>query len=251
MEDRVSVVMPVYNAEAFLEQSINSVFAQTYSNWELLIVDDCSADDSVSIVKKYTSQDKRIRFFKTNKPSGSPVLPRNIGVRNARGRYIAFLDSDDVWLPNKLEHQLQLFEQYDDMAICFSNYEKMTETGQRNDRVIKASAVTTYKHLLLGNVIGCLTAVYDTAKTGKMYFPNHSHEDYVLWLSILKQGYVARNTNTVEALYRLRGGSVSSNKLRTLFWQWDIYRNVEKIDLFRAGYYFMNYAYRAFKKVLI
>lgn len=111
--------------------------------------------------------------------------------------------------------------------------------------------MATYKQLLLGNVIGCLTAVYDTEKVGKVFFKNHSHEDYILWLDILKQGYVARNTNTVEALYRVRGNSVSSNKLKTLSWQWDIYRNVEKIGLFRSCYYFLNYAYRGIKKALI
>lgn len=251
MKELVSVIMPVYNAETFLNQSIQSVISQTYQNWELLIVDDCSKDNSASIIHKFVQQNSRIKYFKTDKPSGSPILPRNIGIENAQGRYIAFLDSDDVWLPNKLERQLKLFEQYEDMAICFSNYEKMTEQGERNNRIIKAPSVTTYKQLLLGNVIGCLTAVYDTEKVGKVFFQNHSHEDYILWLDILKRGYIARNTNTVEALYRVRENSVSSNKLKTLSWQWDIYRNVEKIGLLRSSYYFLNYAYRAFKKAMI
>jgi len=216
-----------------------------------LIVDDCSTDNSASIIQEYVRKDARIKYFKTDKPSGSPILPRNIGIENAQGRYIAFLDSDDAWLPNKLEIQLKMFEQYEDMAICFSNYEKMTEKGERNNRIVQAPAITNYKHLLLGNVIGCLTAVCDTAKVGKVFFQNHSHEDYILWLEILKKGYTARNTNTVEALYRVRENSVSSNKLKTLSWQWDIYRHVEKIGLFHSCYYFMNYAYRAFKKSMI
>ena len=251
MEELVSVIMPVHNAETFLNQSIQSVIVQTYQNWELLVVDDCSNDNSAIVIQKFVQQDNRIKYLKTNRPSGSPILPRDIGIENAKGRYIAFLDSDDAWLPNKLETQLKMFEQYEDMAICFSNYEKMTEGGKRNNRVVQAPAITTYKQLLLGNVIGCLTAVYDTQKVGKVFFQNHSHEDYILWLDILKRGYVARNTNTVEALYRVRENSVSSNKLKTLSWQWDIYRNVEKIGLLRSSYYFFNYAYRAFKKALI
>lgn len=248
MKELVSVIMPMYNAETFLNQSIQSVISQTYQNWELLVVDDCSKDNSAIIVHKFVQQNSRIKYFKTDKPSGSPILPRNIGIINAQGRYIAFLDSDDAWLPNKLETQLKMFEQYEDMAICFSNYEKMTEKGERNNRIVQAPAITNYKQLLLSNVIGCLTAVYDTAKVGKMFFQNHSHEDYILWLEILKKGYIARNTNTVEALYRIRENSVSSNKLKTLSWQWDIYRNVENIGLFHSCYYFMNYAYKAYKK---
>lgn len=246
-----SIVMPCYNSGTYIRQAINSVKGQTYRDWELLVVDDGSTDNSADIIKGMEQTDGRIKYLKTNAPSGSPIVPRNIGVKNALGRYIAFLDSDDAWLPNKLERQMKMFEQYEDMAICFSNYEKMTEQGERNNRIIKAPSVTTYKQLLLGNVIGCLTAVYDTEKVGKVFFQNHSHEDYILWLDILKRGYVARNTNTVEALYRVRENSVSSNKLKTLCWQWDIYRNVEKIGLFRSSYYFFNYAYRAFKKALI
>ena len=243
--------MPCYNSGTFIRQAIESVRNQTFGDWELLVVDDGSTDDSADIIKDMEQTDGRIKYLKTNAPSGSPIVPRNIGVKNALGRYIAFLDSDDAWLPNKLERQMKMFEQYEDMAICFSNYEKMTEQGERNNRIIKAPSISTYKQLLLSNVIGCLTAVYDTEKVGKVFFQNHSHEDYILWLDILKRGYVARNTNTVEALYRVRENSVSSNKLKTLCWQWDIYRNVEKIGLFRSSYYFFNYAYRAFKKALI
>lgn len=246
----ISIIIPCFNSQSFISQSIQSVIQQTYDDWELLIIDDCSTDNSGLVINKFLNN-KSIKYFKTNKPSGSPILPRNIGIENAQGRYIAFLDSDDVWLPNKLERQMKMFEQYEDMAICFSNYEKMTEQGERNNRIIKAPSMSTYKQLLLSNVIGCLTAVYDTEKVGKVFFQNHSHEDYILWLDILKRGYVARNTNTVEALYRVRENSVSSNKLKTLSWQWDIYRNVEKIGLFHSSYYFLNYAYRAFKKAMI
>ncbi len=246
-----SIVISCYNSSKYIRLAIESVISQTYQNWELLVVDDCSTDDSAQIINCMAKTDERIKYFKTISHSGSPVLPRNVGVEHAKGRYIAFLDSDDMWLPNKLERQSNMFERYNDMAICFAYYEKIGEMGERNNRIVKSPVKVAYENLLKGNVIGGLTAVYDTEKVGKVFFKNHSHEDYILWLDILKQGYVARNTNTVEALYRVRGNSVSSNKLKTLSWQWDIYRNVEKIGLFRSCYYFLNYAYRGIKKALI
>lgn len=247
MDKLVSIIMPVHNAAKYLNESISSVLLQTYLNWELLIVDDCSTDDSFSIITHYVVQDSRIRSFKTLFPSGSPTLPRNIGVEHAQGRYIAFLDSDDAWMPDKLERQLKLFEN-EQVAIVFSDYEKMSEEGERNNRVVRAPREVDYKHLLLSNVIGCLTAIYDTEKVGKMFFPHHAHEDYILWLSILKKGYVARNTGTVAALYRVRLSSVSSNKIRVFSWQWDIYRSVEKVGFLKSVYYFVHYAYKAYRK---
>lgn len=243
----VSVIMPAYNAERFIDESIRSVISQTYPYWELLIVDDCSNDNSAIIIKKYVEEDNRIVYFKTEQPSGSPYIPRNIGIQNASGRYIAFLDSDDAWLPHKLEEQLPLFDN-DHTVIVFSNYEKMNEIGDRNERYINAPAFTNYKKLLRGNVIGCMTAMYDTSKVGKVYFENINHEDYVMWLSILKWGYIARNTNTVTALYRIRRKSVSSNKLKVLSWQWNIYVNVEKTGYLKAICYFCHYACKAFVK---
>lgn len=246
----VSIIIPCYNSQYYIAYTIESVLQQSFPYWELIVVDDCSTDNSASIIQHYAQVDSRIKYLQTSKSSGSPVLPRNIGIEHARGRFIAFLDSDDVWLPNKLKSQLAMFDKYDDMAICFSNYEKMTEAGERNERVIEAPLITTYQKLLRGNVIGCLTAVYDTKKVGKVYFPQHTHEDYLLWLSILKRGYVARNTGTVEALYRVREHSVSSNKLKTLSWQWDIYVNVEKLGFLKAVCCFVQYAYKASKKAM-
>lgn len=251
MQEKVSVIMPVHNAEKYLSESISSVLQQTYPYWELLIVDDCSTDNSLAIINRYAVLDARIRCLKTDAPSGSPCLPRNLGIKAAQGRFIAFLDSDDCWLPNKLEQQLCLFGETGTIGLVFSDYEKMSEEGERNNRVIKAPMKVSYKQLLRGNVIGCLTAVYDTAKVGKMFFMQHTHEDYILWLSILKKGFVAVNTGTVEALYRVRRNSVSSNKLKVLSWQWDIYRNIEKTGLLKAVYYFAHYAYKAYRKARI
>lgn len=249
MNEMVSVIMPVYNAENYVEEAIRSVLSQTYQNWELLVVDDGSTDGSASIVKRYAGRDRRIRFFQTGSPSGSPVKPRNIGVEAAAGRYIAFLDSDDVWFPDKLQLQLPLFREHA-VAVVFSDYEKMTEDGRCSGRIIRAPHETDYQKLLRGNVIGNVTGVYDTSKVGKVFFRPVHHEDYILWLSILKKGYVARNTRTVAAMYRLRKRSVSSNKWKVLGWQWHIYVRVEHIHPFKAAWLFACYACKAFRKAM-
>lgn len=245
----VSIVTPCYNASAFIEHTIESVLAQTYTNWEMLIVDDCSKDNSAEIIKKYAEKDSRIKYFKTERPSGSPTRPRNIAIENASGRYIAFLDSDDIWLPTKLEEQVPLFHD-EQTAVAYSNYEKISEEGHRNDRLIIAPNEVNYKDLLKSNVIGNLTGIYDTKKVGKIFCQNIHHEDYILWLSILKRGFKAKNTNTNVALYRVRENSVSANKLKVLSWQWNILRNVEKLPLHKTTYYFIHYAVKAFLKAI-
>ena len=249
MNDLVSIITPSYNVEAFVARTINSVLLQTYSNWELLIVDDCSKDSSATIINDYVKKDKRIKYFKTEKASGSPVKPRNIAIEKAIGKYIAFLDSDDIWLPTKLEEQLKLFDD-DKVAVVYSNYEKINEKGDRSDRIIKAPAEVDYHNLLKSNVIGNLTGIYDTEKVGKVYCQNIHHEDYILWLSILKKGFIAKSTNTVTALYRVRNNSVSSNKIKVLTWQWNILRNVEKLPFYKSVYCFMAYAIKAILKAV-
>lgn len=175
----VSVIIPCYNSERYIVQSIESVIMQTFQQWEMIIVDDCSTDNSADIIKKYEAKDFRIRYLKTNEPSGSPSIPRNIGIREARGRYIAFLDSDDIWLPKKLEEQLKFIDQ-PNVAMVFSNFEKVDQAGRRTKRKIIAPSVVDYHLLLRGNCIGCLTVMYDTEKVGKMYFKNVRHEDCAL-----------------------------------------------------------------------
>ncbi len=231
-----SIITPVYNSEKFLYSTINSVISQTYTDWELIMVDDCSTDDSRRIIESFIEKDGRIKYYKTNYPSGSPALPRNIGIEKSIGRFIAFLDSDDIWESRKLEYQNNLFQD-DRVAIVFSDYEKIDEAGLRKNRFITAPQVVSYMELLKGNVIGCSTCIYDTAKIGKMYFKKHGHEDYILWLEILRKGFVAKNTGTVLAQYRVRDSSISSNKLKAIHWIFQIYRVNEKMSLLRAIYY--------------
>ena len=163
---------------------------------------------------------------------------------------IAFLDSDDLWYPFKLEQQIPLFCN-DNVAIVYSNYEKIDEDGNGANRIVRAPKSATYSKLLLGNIIGNLTGVYDCKKVGMIPFMDIHHEDYVMWLTILKQGFIAQNTNTTTAAYRIVESSVSSNKLRVLSWQWNIYRNIEKFGILQSCYYFANYAIKAYIKSTI
>jgi len=245
----VSVIMPCYNAEKYIAEAIISVIEQTYVNWELLVVDDCSKDSSVDIIRSFCEQDKRIRYYKTEFPSGGATTPRNIAIQHAQSRFIAFLDSDDIWLPTKLEQQLKLFSD-EKTAIVYSNYEKINQQGERHNRIIIAPQQISYNGLLKENVIGCLTGIYDTKKVGKVYLKKCGHEDYVLWLSILKQGYTAKNTNTITALYRTQKNSLSGNKLRAAKWTWNIYRKVEKLNVVASLYYFLHYCARSGLKFL-
>lgn len=250
MTNRISIITPCCNAAKYLAQTIESVLAQTWQEWEMLIVDDCSTDGSADVIMEYANKDSRIKYFRTSHPSGSPAVPRNVGIENASGRYIAFLDSDDMWLPNKLEVQLRLFQENADAAIVYSYYEKVPETGVRSGRVVTSPCRITYNDLLYGNVIGSLTGMYDTEKVGKVYMRQIGHEDYPMWLEILKKGFVGVNTCDVQALYRVREGSVSADKLKAARWQWNIYRNVENLSLFKSIRCFIAYAYKGVVKSL-
>ena len=248
MNNLISIITPCCNAARHLVQTIESVRAQSWQEWEMLIVDDCSSDGSPDIIREYSAKDSRIKYIKTNQRSGSPAVPRNLGIENAHGRYIAFLDSDDMWLPNKLEVQMRVFFKNEDAAVVFSFYEKVQENGIRSGRVVTSPSRITYNDLLYGNVIGCLTGVYDTEKVGKVYMRQIGHEDYPMWLEILKRGFVGVNTCDVQALYRVRKGSVSADKLKAARWQWNIYRNVEHLGLFKAIRCFIAYAFKGLIK---
>ncbi|MCR5130477.1 MAG: glycosyltransferase [Prevotella sp.] len=249
-KDLVSVVMPMHNAAKFIGEAIESVIAQTYEEWELLIVDDNSKDNSMEIAQEYAEKNPRIHVLSNDRPIGMPSAPRNVGIKAAKGRFIAFLDSDDLWFPQKLEQQIALFKD-NRTAIVFANYEKIDEEGNRANRFIIAPPTATYRTLLYGNVIGNLTGIYDTQKVGKVIIQDIHHEDYVMWLHILRKGYIAQNTNTTLAAYRVCGQSVSANKLKVIGWQWNIYRKVEHLNFIPSVFYLMSYAYKAFAKSIV
>ena len=254
----LSVIMPMHNAERFVGQAIRSVLAQTVTDWELLIIDDASTDGSLAEVERGSGGDPRIRLLTNPGPHGAGPA-RNVGIEAARGRYVAFLDSDDMWLATKLDKQLALLE-VSGAPLVYSAYYKIdgdstTEATdfEPNGRVVTAPSRLEYKHLLRQDYIGFLTAVYDTAVLGKRMLPDIvRRQDYALMLALLREGHVARGLAEPLALYRARrSGSLSSNKIVAAKYNWHIYRHVEALPLPRALWAFGNYAVRAGTKYLI
>ena len=245
----VSVIMPCHNGEKYLRQAVDSVLAQTYADWELLIIDDASTDGSAAVAKEYCAKDSRVRLLHTKCSTGKPATPRNVGIEAAAGRFIAFLDCDDQWTLAKLEHQLPLFQQ-ENCAAVFSFYKKMDTEGNVRSAVVTAPAVVDFDQLLDGNCIGNLTGIYDTAKVGKVYQKEINHEDYLMWLQVLKKGFIARNTGTVEAYYRESCTSVSGSKVKALLWTWAIYRKELGLPLMASVMHFIKYAFKALGKRL-
>lgn len=246
----VSIITPSYNAEDFISESIASVFSQTYFNWELLIIDDCSSDNTISIVKEFAERDSRIRYFSTERNTGSPALPRNIGIEQANGDYIAFLDSDDIWLPHKLEEQLAFIQEHG-YDFVYSNYEKMSWDGKRENRIVKVKNSSSYRDILKTNEIPCLTVLLRKDLLKDVRFKSIPKEDYACWLGILKKGYTAYNTGKIHAVYRESKQSRSGNKFKMFREQWHVLRKIEKIKFFPALYFIIIYAIRGFSKYLI
>lgn len=245
-DDLVSIIMPNYNCDLFIEKSITSVLFQTYENWELIVVDDCSSDDSVEIIERFIVTDKRIRLIKLSENSG-PAIARNKAIEEAEGRYIAFLDSDDLWAPDKLSKQIS-FMQEKDAALSFTGYHIVEEMTGKSIGLMSVPSSIDYYTLLKQNIMGCLTVVYDSEKLGKVYMPNIvKRQDFALWLKILKKVPYAYGLNEPLAYYRVRTSSVSSNKILASTYNWKLYREVEKLPLYKAIYYFGWYTYNSIK----
>jgi glycosyltransferase involved in cell wall biosynthesis len=250
----VSVVMPARNSERYIGQAIDSVVQQTHGDWELIVVDDGSADGTWSILEKLAARDRRIRPLKVGLTVG-PARARNLAIQCAAGRFIAFLDSDDLWHFAKLERQLDVMQRTG-AVLSFTAYKKIDPQGNVGHAVIEAPPTVTYADLLKTNLIGCLTALYDAHALGKMYMPEQRHEDYALWLAILRRTVGATGTpvagiNEPLAYYRVHAGSVSHNKLKAARMQWAVYRQVEGLSLRRSLYYFLHYAWHGLRKTLL
>lgn len=245
----VSIIMPCHNGEKYVADAIRSVQSQTFADWELLVIDDASADNSVNIIEEYCKADSRIKLLHNEKPTGMPATPRNVGIDATNGRYVAFLDCDDIWLPTKLERQLPLFGTKD-VAAVFSYYGKMDGSGGYGANAISSPVFVSYAYMLNGNCIGNLTGMYDTEKCGTVFQKEIRHEDYLMWLEILRKGFYAVNTNTVEAVYRESASSVSGSKLRVFGWQWHILRRELKLPLWKSAVCFLRYAAGGFLKRL-
>ncbi|AJI47001.1 glycosyltransferase family 2 protein [Francisella philomiragia] len=245
MDSLVSIITPSYNSEKYISNTIESVITQTYQNWEMIIVDDCSTDSSCDIAEKYTQKDSRIKLIKLNKNSG-PAKARNRAIKEAKGRYISFLDSDDIWYHRKLEKQVYFMKE-NDLAVTCSSYYIVDAKGKKNKtRLVREKIL--YSDMLKSNHIGNLTGIYDCIKLGKIYADDVGHEDYTLWLKVVQKSKTVNTISEPLAEYRVLNNSISSNKFKTLSWQWNIYRNILDLNVFRSSYYFVCYVYYALKK---
>lgn len=231
-KDLVSIITPTYNSSKYIVETIESILNQTYSNWELLITDDCSIDDTLKIIDAYVLKDKRIKLFQLNENSGAGIA-RNYSIEKSSGRYIAFCDSDDQWLPNKLAKQVSMMKE-NGIALSFSSYHIIDEEGHPKGKVIAKSKVD-YKVMLRNNYIGCLTAMYDAIQLGKVYMPEiRKRQDWALWLSILKLTDKAYGIKEPLAVYRDRSNSISTNKKDLIKYNWAIYRDVEGFSFLKS-----------------
>lgn len=232
----VSIITPSYNCEDFLEETIQSVIQQTFQDWELIIVDDHSPDSSYALAQEFSKKDPRIIAIRLPENGGAAVA-RNTAIERANGRYIAFLDSDDLWKENKLERQIK-FMQDNGYEFTFTNY----DVHSLLDKSIKEKRIEqkklSYKELLHANRIGCLTAMYDTRRIGKIFMPLiRKRQDYALWLKILKQVEYAHLLPKSLAIYRVRNDSISSKKIDLIKYNWKLFRDIEKLSIFKSTYY--------------
>lgn len=235
--DLVSIITPVYNAERFVADTVRSVLAQTYSHWELWLVNDASTDGSLQLISAFSKHDSRIHIINLHTNSGAAVA-RNTAIRKAAGRYIAFLDADDLWDANKLEKQIS-FMQQTQCALSYTAYRVMNDTGNLTGRVIHCPPTLTYRQLLIENRIGCLTAIMDTQQTGIMEMPFiHKRQDYGLWLNILKKGFCAQGIDTPLATYRKYATSLSGNKWKTIGYNWELLRKYQGLSFLQAAWFF-------------
>lgn len=244
----VSIVTAVHNAESFFAETIKTVCEQSYRNWEWIIVDDKSDDNTVAIINETLKQtgDKRIRLIKLDR-NGGAAKARNAGIKAARGRFLAFLDADDLWAHDKLARQVD-FMRENGCAFSFTGYEFADASGRPNGKVVSVPARISYKQALKNTTIWTSTVMFDIEKLAvdDVLMPDvRRGQDTATWWKVLKKIDYAYGLNEVLSFYRRSAGSLSSNKLTALKRTWNLYRNVEKLDFFFSCYNFFFYCINA------
>jgi teichuronic acid biosynthesis glycosyltransferase TuaG len=243
MSIETSIITPIYNAESFLDETLQSIIDQTYTNWESILINDNSTDSSLEIARRFEQLDPRFKIINKSETGGA-AKARNYGIEAAKGRFIAFLDSDDIWFPEKLKEQISFMKsnKYD---FSYTSYHFISEAGEVTNKVEVPEQVT-YKQLLKGNVVACLTAVYDTQYLGKVFMPDIlKRQDFGLWLKITRSGVIGYGIQKSLAKYRLRTGSISHAKFDTMLYTWDLYRKVEGLSFILSLKYFSSHLFTA------
>lgn len=242
----ISVIIPAFNASGTIRAAILSVLQQESDLLECIVVDDCSVDGTAEIVREMKRFDDRVIYYRLPVNSGRPAGPRNHGIKHAKGRYIAFLDADDLFLPNKLKFQLNFMSSVGASISCTAY--RVIDGQNSLIGVFHPLMVTSYDSLLKHNTIGCSTIMIDTSRVGCFNFPVCGHEDYALWLDLAKKGHNVHGLDLELSVYRIAGESVSSNKFKVLSFFWNIYRNLEKFSFIRSLYFCGRYAWNVRRK---
>lgn len=230
----VSIIMPSYNSKNFIGAAIESVIRQSYQNWELIIVDDCSTDGSIDVINEYKKNDGRIKYYFLEKNSGAAVA-RNKAIEKATGKYIAFLDSDDLWFPEKLMKQIYFMKSKDCVFSC-TKYDKIDELGDDLNIVIKVRDTSDYENVLRMSP-GNSTVIYDAEVLGKFYIPDiKKRNDYVMWLGVIKKAKTLYGMQEILSSHRIREGAISSNKTKLIYYHWVVYREFEKLSVVKSMY---------------
>lgn len=246
MEDKVTIVTPTWNSAKYIRETISSVQAQTYQNWEMIIVDDCSTDNTVEIVKDIVKKDSRIHLIEQKVNQGAAIA-RNIAVQNGTGRYVAYLDSDDCWKPDKLEKQVK-FMLSKDCGFSCTSYEVIDFEGKSLNKIVHMLDKVDYRGFLTNNLLQTVGIMVDTYKVDKKYLemPNiRRRQDAATWMQILKAGFQCYGLDEVLAEYRRTPKSLSSNKFKAVLGTWNLYRDIERLPFLFSCYCFIRYAFLA------
>ncbi len=246
----ISIITPVHNSEKLILETIKSVQEQTYHNWEMILIDDCSTDNSIRIINELIEKDPRISLIINEKNSGAAIT-RNKGIKAAIGDFITFIDADDIWFPDFLRNSLNtcLNNNYE---FVFSSYKRFDENLQPLIADFIVPERVDYNKILKSCSIPCLTAFIDIRRIGKHYMPiMNKRQDWGLWLSVLKDVDYAYGIAEPMAIYRMRRDSISRNKRKLIPYVWKIYREVEGFNVLISAYYLMHWALNGFKKYYI
>ena len=250
MNSLVSIITPSYNSVRYISECVESVLAQTYTSWEMIIVDDCSEDDSKQLITALSSNDTRIKTIFLDSNIGAAEA-RNIALAKAKGQYIAFLDSDDLWEPHKLERQIS-FMNKNNIAFSYTTYQSISEDGLNLINIIKAPKEMTYYSYLKNTIIGCLTVIINREKVGYFEMPNvRSSHDMALWLLILKRGFSAYGLDENLAKYRIVSSSNTANKMKAVKDVWRVYREIERLSFLYSLWCFFCYIFNTVKKRIL
>ncbi len=241
----VSIIVPVYNAAEFIEETIKTVEAQSFAEWELLLVDDCSDDNGCDIIERHITRDSRIKLIRQEQNKGAAAA-RNAGILQAEGRYICFLDADDIWEPDKIAKELD-YMRGRDAGFVFTGYEFADEHGRGLGKVVHVPDTITYGQALKNTTIFTSTVMIDTEKVDKedIYMPQIESEDTATWWHILKKYGTGYGLDSALVRYRRSAGTLSSNKARAVRRIWNLYRKQERLSLTKSLYCMCFWAFRA------